>query len=67
MQDVYDEDDLNDISAIYDLGKSGLGENFDLCSPEMTEKIRLAFEIGLTEARRTHKKVRSSNGVFTKW
>ena len=44
-----------DITAVYDLGKRGLGENFSLCSPEMTEKIRLAFEEGLMEARRKHK------------
>ena len=44
MECDYDEDDLTDIGAIYDLGKGGLGENFSLSSPEMTEIIRRAFE-----------------------
>ena len=38
MDDDFEEDDeLDDITAIYDLGKGGLGENFSLCSPEMTK------------------------------
>ncbi|HLA95916.1 MAG TPA: hypothetical protein VK612_09360 [Pyrinomonadaceae bacterium] len=53
--DFEDDDELDDITAIYDLGKGGLGENFNLCSPEMTEKIRRAMEEGLREARRKHK------------
>ncbi len=55
IEDDYDEDELDDITAIYDLGKGGLGENFNLCSPEMTEIIRRAFATGLKEARRKHK------------
>ncbi len=54
-EDFEHEDDFADIAAIYDLGKGGFGENFNLCSPEMTEKIRLAFEMGLKEARRKYK------------
>lgn len=54
-EDDCDEDDLTDISAIYVLGEGGLGENFNLCSPEMTEKIRLAFDEGIKEARRKYK------------
>ena len=55
MEDDYDEDDFADISAIYDLGKGSQGEKFSLCSPEMTETIRRAFEMGIKEARRKHK------------
>lgn len=48
MDDDFEEDeDFPDITAVYDLGKGGLGENFNLCSPEMTEKIQLAFEKAL--------------------
>ena len=55
MDNNYDEDDLTDVSAIYDLGNGGLGENFSLFSPEMTEIISRAFENGIKEARRKHK------------
>ena len=56
MDDDFEDDyELDDITAIYDLGKGGLGENFSLCSPEMTERISRAFEQGLREARRKHK------------
>jgi len=54
IEEILADEDF-DISAVYDLGKGGLGENFNLCSPEMTEAIRLAFEKGLKEARRKHK------------
>lgn len=53
--DFEDDEDFPDITAVYDLGKGGLGENFNLCNPEVTERIRLAFEKGLKEARRKHK------------
>ena len=53
--DHEDEAPENDITAVYDLGNGGLGENFNLCSPGMTERIRLAFEEGMREARRKHK------------
>ncbi len=53
--DFEDDEDFPDITAVYDLGKGGLGENFNLCSPGMTERIRLAFEKGMKEARRKHK------------
>ena len=56
MEDDFDEDDeFNDISAIYDLGKGGLGEGFDLCTPEMTEIIHRAMEEASKEVRRKHK------------
>jgi hypothetical protein len=56
MDDEFEDDeDFPDITAVYDLGKGGLGENFDLCSHGMTERIRLAFEKGMKEARRKHK------------
>ncbi len=54
IEEILADEDF-DISAVYDLGKGGLGENFNLCSPKMTEAIRLAFEKGLKEARRKHK------------
>ncbi len=57
--DFEDDDEFNDITAIYDLGKGGLGENFNLCSPEMTEIIRRALEKGIKEARRKHKEAGS--------
>lgn len=47
-----------DISAVYDLGKGGLCENFSFTSPEMTERFRQAFENGIKEARRKHKEAR---------
>jgi hypothetical protein len=55
MNDDFEDCDELDITAIYDLGTGGLGENFNLCSPEMTEIIRRAFENGINEARRRHK------------
>lgn len=53
--DPEDEDELTDITAIYDLGFGGLGEKFNLCNPETAERIRLAFAAGLREERRKHK------------
>ena len=54
IEEILADEDF-DISAVYDLDKDGLGENFNLSSPEMTEAIRLAFEKGLKEARRKYK------------
>jgi hypothetical protein len=53
--DFEDDDELDDITTIYNLGKGGLGENSNLCSPESTEQIRRAMEKGLRESRRNHK------------
>jgi hypothetical protein len=56
MDDEFEEDEESpDITAVYDLGNGGLGDDFNLCSPEMTEKIRIAFEKGFKEACRKHK------------
>lgn len=55
MDEYEDEAPENDITAVYDLGKGGLGEDFSLCNLEMTEIISRAFEKGIKEARRRHK------------
>ncbi|MBP6003309.1 MAG: hypothetical protein KA746_07735 [Pyrinomonadaceae bacterium] len=44
-----------DISAVYDLGKGGLCEDFSFTSPAMTERFRVAFENGMKKASRKHK------------
>lgn len=46
-----DDDEENDISAIYVLGEG----KFDLCSSEMTEIIRRAMQNASKEVRRKHK------------
>ncbi len=56
MYDDFDyADELDDITAIYHLGERRWGENFALCSSEITEIVCGAFEKGLKEARRKHK------------
>jgi hypothetical protein len=62
--DFEDDEEFPDITAIYDLGKGGLGEDFNLCSPEMTEQIRRAFDKGFEEACRKHKEAGVPMVVF---
>ena len=62
--DFEDDEEFPDITAIYDLGKGGLGEDFNLCRPEMTERIQRAFEKGLEEARQKHKEAGVPMVVF---
>ena len=42
IEEILADEDF-DIGAVYDLGNGDLGESFNLCSPEMSERIRLAF------------------------
>ncbi|MBK7803895.1 MAG: hypothetical protein KBF52_09470 [Pyrinomonadaceae bacterium] len=55
IEEILADEDF-DIGAVYDLGNGDLGESFNLCSPEMSERIRLAFEEGINAAKRKHKK-----------